>query len=164
MGLSLRLLSPGSQVNPLAGVKGVGRRNAGKQQHTGDEARRLYPFCLARAESGDAAALGVQMALLMALRSGEITRRVVRDVDLDATVLRVYDGKTLKSNRPRKIPEVLQPMLRNLVAGREPFEPLFWTPYTESGHHTPTPPLAGSRRPWCVSARRRTCRTCARTP
>jgi hypothetical protein len=56
------------------------------------------------------------MALLMALRSGDISRRLVRDVDLDATVLRVYDGKTHKSNRPRKIPEVLQPMLRKLVS------------------------------------------------
>lgn len=124
------------QVNPLASVKGVGRRNAGKQQHTGDETRKLYALCLARAESGDHAALGVLMALLMALRSGDITRRVVRDVDLDATVLRVYDGKTLKSNRPRKIPEVLQPMLRKLVDGRQPFEPLLRTPYTETGHHT----------------------------
>jgi integrase len=123
-------------VNPLASVKGVGRRNAGKQQHTGDETRKLYAHCLARAESGDTAALGVLMALLMALRSGDISHRLVRDVDLDATVLRVYAGKTHKSNRPRKIPEVLQPMLRKLVAGREAFAPLFWTPYTETGHHT----------------------------
>lgn len=124
------------QENPLAGVKGIGRRNAGKQQHTGDETRKLYAFCLARAEAGDHAALGVLMALLMALRSADITRRLTRDVDLDATVLRVFDGKTHKSNRPRKIPEALQPMLRKLVAGRDPFKPLFWTPYTESGHHT----------------------------
>ena len=124
------------QANPLVNVKGVGRRNAGKQQHTGDETRKLYTHCLARAEAGDEAAMGVLMALLMALRSGDITRRQVRDVDLDATVLRVYDGKTLKSNRPRKIPEVLQPMLRKLIANRDAFAPLFWTPYTQSGHHT----------------------------
>lgn len=65
-----------------------------------------------------------------------MSRRLVRDVDLDATVLRVYDGKTHMSNSPRKIPEVLQPLLRKLVAGRDAFAPLFRTPYTESGHHT----------------------------
>jgi integrase len=122
--------------NPLANVKGVGRRNAGKVQHTGDETRKLYAYCLERARVGDEAALGVLMALLMALRSSDITRRVVRDVDLDATVLRVDRGKTEKSNRPRKVPAVLQPMLRRLAAGRIPFEPLFKTPYTDSGFHT----------------------------
>jgi integrase len=122
--------------NPFAKVKGVGRRNAGKTQHTGDEVRRLYAHVLERAEGGDRAALGILMALLMALRSGDITRRVVRDVDLDATVLRVSDGKTKKSNRPRRVPEVLRGMLRDLATGRDPFEPLFRTPYTASGHHT----------------------------
>lgn len=122
--------------NPLTAVKGVGRRNAGKRQHTGDETRKLYAVCLARAQAGDRSALGVLMALLMALRSSDITRRLVRDVDLDATVLRVSDGKTAASNRPRKIPEVLQPLLAQLVAGRAAGEPLFPTPYTSSGHHT----------------------------
>jgi integrase len=123
-------------ANPLANVKGIGRRNAGKPQHTGDETRKLYSLCLSKAEAGDRAALGVLMALLMALRSGDITRRLVRDVDLDGTVLRVEHGKTRKSNRPRRIPVVLQPMLRGLVKGRDPFEPLFKTPYTNDGHHT----------------------------
>jgi integrase len=123
-------------ANPFAEVEGVGRRNAGKEQHTGNETRRLYDYCMARAQAGDKAALGVLMALLMALRSGDITRRIVRDVDLDGTVLRVWDGKTKKSNRPRKIPAVLQPMLWQLAAGRHAFEPLFKTPYREDGHHT----------------------------
>lgn len=123
-------------ANPFAAVKGVGRRNSGKVQHTGDEVRKLYAHCIARAEAGDRGALGVLMALLMALRSSDVTRRIVRDVDLDGTVLRVWDGKSKKSNRPRKIPAVLQPMLRELAAGRPAFEPLFKTPYTESGHHT----------------------------
>jgi integrase len=105
-------------------------------QHTGDETRRLYGYCLARAQAGDKTALGALMALLMALRSSDITRRVVRDVDLDATILRVTKGKTQKSNRPRKIPDVLQPMLRQLISGRSPFEPLFATSLTKNGHHT----------------------------
>jgi integrase len=122
--------------NPFAKVKRIGRRSAGKVQHTGDEVRRLFVHLVPRADGGDRAALGVLMALLMALRSGDITRRIVRDVDLDGTVLRVTGGKTRKSNRPRLIPALLQPMLRRLAEGRDPFEPLFRTPYTKSGHHT----------------------------
>lgn len=122
--------------NPFDGVEGVGRRNAGKDQHTGTEARKFYQWCLAKAEAGDDAALGVLMALLMALRSGDLTRRLVRDVDLDGTVLRVWDGKTKKSNRPRKIPRDLQPMLRRLVEGRKAFEPLFKSSTTDDGKHT----------------------------
>jgi integrase len=123
-------------VNPLTGVKGVGRRSAGKAQLTGDETRKLYAYCLKRAKSGDAAALAILMSLLMALRSADLYRRVVRDVDLDGTVLRVERGKTERSNRPRLIPRVLRTMVRKLVGKRPRDRPLFETPYTESGHHT----------------------------
>lgn len=123
-------------LNPFAAVEGIGRRSAGKPQLTGDEIRRLYGHCLARANQGDASALGILMALLMALRSSDLTRRVVRDLDLDGTVLRVAGGKTRKSNRPRTVPEVLRPALRQLVGKREADAPLFPTPYTSSGHHT----------------------------
>jgi integrase len=124
------------EANPFATVEGIGRRNAGKFQWTGDETKRFYAYVLPLAEAGDRAALACLMALLMALRSSDITRRVVRDVDLDATVLRVTKGKTAKSNRPRRVPEVLQPMLRKLAAGRSPFEPLFKSSYTDSGVYT----------------------------
>jgi integrase len=125
-----------SATNPFVSVKGIGRRNRGKKKHTGDETRKLYAYLIIKAQAGDRAALGVLMALLMALRSSDLTRRLVRDVDLDATQLNVTEGKTEKSNEPRVIPDVLQPLVRKLVAGRSPFEPLFKTPYTESGHHT----------------------------
>jgi integrase len=123
-------------VNPFAAVEGVGRRNAGKEQWTGDETRRFFAYALTLAEQGDKAAIAVLMALLMALRCSDITRRIVRDVDLDASVLRVANGKTAKSNRPRRVPDVLQPMLRRIVARRAAFEPLFRSSYTESGHYT----------------------------
>lgn len=123
--------------NPFATVKGVGRRNAGKLQHTADESRKLGAYCISRAEVGDEAALGVLMAFSMALRSSDLTKRKVRDVDLDGTQLRVEDGKTEASNRPRRIPVELQPLVRRLVADRSPFEPLF--PRRVKGqllHHT----------------------------
>lgn len=122
--------------NPFTKVKGVGRRSKGKKQLTGDEIKRFYAYCMARAQGGDKTALALLMALLMALRSSDIARRVVRDVDLGGTVLIVGDGKSAKSNRPRKIPRVLQPLVRELAGDREPTSPLFHTPYTESGHHT----------------------------
>lgn len=123
-------------ANPFADVEGVGKRRRGKAQHTGDEARKLYAHCLPLAKRGDKNALAVLMTLLMALRSSDVSRRVVRDVDLDGTVLRVSEGKTEMSNRGRKIPRVLRPMLLALTKGRPPLEPLFKTPYTKSGHHT----------------------------
>lgn len=123
-------------ANPFALVEGIGRRSKGKAQHTGDEARRFYRYCLARAKAGDVNALASLMALLMGLRSADLCRRIVRDVDMDGTVLRVYDGKTKMSNRPRHIPIALQPMVAKIVKGRAPGEPLFPTPYTDDGHHT----------------------------
>lgn len=120
--------------NPLADVEGVGKRNTGKMQLTGDESRKFYEWCMWRANRGDDAALAVLALLMMALRQGDLIRRVVRDVDQGATVLRVEGGKTKKSNRPRKIPAVLQPLFRQLADKRMPLEPLFKTP--EGGHHT----------------------------
>ena len=123
-------------LNPFADVEGIGRRSAGKPQLTGDEIRTFYFFCLERAKRGDAAALAVCLAFLMGLRSSDVTKRIVRDLDMDGTVLRVTKGKTKKSNRPRAIPAVLQPLLRKLAKGREPGEPLFYSKWTDSGHHT----------------------------
>ncbi len=91
------------QTNALAAVEGVGRRSVGKEQLTGDEARKLHDWCMWRARRGDEAAIGVLMLLLMALRQSDVTKRLVRDVDLDATVLRVSGGKTRRrANRPRR--------------------------------------------------------------
>lgn len=123
-------------ANPFAEVEGVGKRARGKLQWTGDEARRFYAHALPLAEAGDRNALACLMALLMGLRSADLCRRVVRDVDLGGAVLRVERGKTERSNRPRHVPEALRPMLVELAAGRPAFEPLFKTPHTRSGHHT----------------------------
>lgn len=124
------------ELNPLAKVKGIGKKNKGKPQLTGDEIIRWYAHCLARAQAGDAAALGCLMAFTMALRSADLCRRLVRDVDMGGTVLRVTGGKTAASNRPRAIADELQPLVHRLITGRASTEPLFKTPYTESGHHT----------------------------
>jgi integrase len=126
--------------NPLDNVEGVGKRLTGKTQLTGDEARQWYATALELASGGDEGALGCLLALTMALRQKDLLQRVVRDVDLDGTVLRVDRGKTKKSNRPRHIPVALQPLVRKLVEGCSPLQPLFRTPPTEEtpggGFHT----------------------------
>jgi integrase len=122
-------------LNPFAAVKGIGKRKRGKDKHTVDELKKIFLFCLDRAADHDAE-LAVLSAFLLALRSSDLTRRVVRDVDAGATQLNIHDGKSDKTNEPREIPVALQPFYRARVQGRKPFEPLFPTPYTKSGHHT----------------------------
>jgi integrase len=122
--------------NPLESVEGVGARSTGKAQLTGNEAHVFYAWCVWKASRGDEAAIAVLLCLTLALRQKDVRIRLVRDVDLDAMVLRISDGKTKKSNRPRMVPEVLRPFLRKLVVGRGPLEPLF--PAEGGGFHTKT--------------------------
>lgn len=122
--------------NPLAAVKGLGKRNKGKHKPTGNELRTWFVFVWARVERGDKAAIAVTLQLALALRSSDLTRRLVRDIDLDGTQLNVDDGKTEESNEPRLIPDELQEPVRKLVAGRNPMEPLFKSEKRADGHHT----------------------------
>lgn len=149
-------------VNALADVEGVGERNPGKEQLTGDEAQRFYQWCMWKANRradghqrrDSDAAIGVMLALTLGLRSGDVTKRLVRDVDLDGTVLRIgmtkdraRKGKTKKSNRARLVPAALQPLLHQVVIGRDPLEPLFAA--MDGGHHT---------KAWLLAAMERFCR------
>jgi integrase len=122
-------------ANPFAAVRGIGKRSAGKEQHTADEARTFYAYLIARAPSDDPA-LALLMLLLMALRTSDVLRRQVRDVDLDATQLRVERGKTARSNRPRRIPAVLQPLLCARTKGREASAPLFAAEGSRDGYRS----------------------------
>lgn len=132
--------------SPLAGVRGTGKRSTGKLQLTGDEARRFYASALRLAEQEDHGALGAAMLLTMGLRSSEVSKRRVRDLDLGGTVLRVSAAKTAKGNRAVSIPVALQPLLIELAEDRQPFEVLFALP--DGGEHT---------RAWLLSAVRRVC-------
>lgn len=133
--------------NPLADVKGLGKANKGKPQLTGDEARKLRAWLMGRVGGGDTTSLALMMVLTMALRQEDVCKRVVRDVDLDGTVLRVSDGKSEMSDRPRAIPTELQAALRKLVEGRTPFDPLFRAEHGK--HHTKS---------WLRSAMKRFCK------
>jgi integrase len=136
--------------SPLAKVNGIAKKNKGKLQFTGDECKRWLALCMAKAARRDSAsavrhsdaAIALMMLLLMALRQSDVLRRTVRDVDLDATVLRVSNGKTKKSNRPRWIPVQLRPFLKTITAGLPSSELLF-------GERTIS---------WLIKAQRRFCK------
>lgn len=136
-------------VNPLEDVEGKGKRKSGKRKPTGNELQQWYAYLWDRVQKGNDAALALMLELAIALRSGDICRRLVRDVDLDGTQLIIEDGKSEKSNEPRFIPDKLQPYVRALVANRNALEPLFKTTRTESGHHDPH---------WLWQAQERFCR------
>ncbi len=133
-------------LNPLDGVKGEGQRSTGKDQLTGDEARKFHLTALRMADQGDLGALAADMLLLMGLRQSEVWKRCVRDLDLDGTVLRIENGKTRKSNRIVGIPEVLRSRLLEVVEDRGPRDVLF--PTGDDGEHT---------RAWLYFAVRRVC-------
>lgn len=142
--------------NVIAKVKGIGKKKRGKPQFTGDQARQWYAFVMDKAgrrsngpeRRESDAAIGLLMVITMALRQGDVTKRLVQDVDLDATVLRVTGGKTEKSNRPRKIPDELRPLLKRVANGRAAQDVLF-PANTESGMHTIN---------WLWSAQKRFCK------
>jgi integrase len=128
-------------VSPIEDVEPLGQREVGKDQMTGDEASALFKWCLWRAHRGDHAALAIMMALSMGLRSSDLSKRLVRDVDLNGTALRVglerkRRSKSKKGDRARRIPVALQPLVRKVIEGREKTEVLFPSEKSESGHHT----------------------------
>lgn len=114
-------------TNPFTGVRPIGKRSAGKLQHTVAEANKLDALALARAQSGDTRALGVLLMIHLGLRRGEVNARKVRDVDQSGTVLWIPSGKTHNARRRLKVPEFLQPLLRAQTEGRSPDDALFTT-------------------------------------
>lgn len=111
--------------NPLLLVEGKGRRQHGKMQLRINEARRWLEMARMTADEGHVGAVAAMLALLMGFRATEITHRVVRDVDDDGRLLWIPDSKTKAGRRTQEVPEVLQPYLLQLAAGRGPAELLF---------------------------------------
>ena len=111
--------------SPFAGVEPIGKRNAGKAQHTIDEAQRFNTYLMERVSAGDRAALGVLLMLHLGLRKGEVSARVARDVDADGRILIIPFGKTDSARRRVKVPQWLQPVLRSLTKDLAPTDLLF---------------------------------------
>lgn len=110
--------------NPLAEVRGVGRRQHGKEQLTSDEACRWLDTALEMA-ADEPGAVAAALLLLCALRCGEVVERVVRDVDAGGKILRITSGKTRAAIRPVRIPLVIRPHVLELCQGKAPTDRLF---------------------------------------
>lgn len=114
------------EEDPFAQVQPVGRPRQGKLQLRIDEARKFSDAAVsAFEERGDQLALAALCCLWMGLRASEALRRQVRDLDDGGRVLWIPGGKTENARRRLVVPEVLQPLLLRLAAGRPGDAPLF---------------------------------------
>jgi integrase len=122
------------RANPLEDVMPVGQRNRGKKQLRIDEARKLVELCIAKANVGNDAAVGVLTALLMGMRASEVTDRTVRDLDDEGRLLWIELGKTKRSRRTLEVPALLRPYLLALAKDRAPDEQLITRGKTHRGN------------------------------
>lgn len=135
--------------NPALGVKPVGKKQAGKSQLSLDELRALWACCLEAAPT-EPEAVAVLAALGMGLRAGEVVKRTVRSVDDGGRLLRLEAHETKnKKARAIRIPQALQPLLRELARGKRP-DSLLW-PDKRGGAH-PTSWLLRAVRKYCTRA------------
>lgn len=109
--------------NPWVPVRPVGRATKGKPQLTVDETTKLSAVCLAHAMDDDGA-LAILVAILCGVRSSEILKRVVRDVDANGSRLLIQSAKTPRGKRAPLIPPTIQPAIAKRIRGRAPDAPL----------------------------------------
>jgi len=112
------------RANPAAKVKPIGKKNKGKKQLRTFEAKMFLTRALGLADEGDEGGFACATVLLLGLRSSEILRRVVRDVDPVTHELYVEDAKTEAGNRRVEIPDLLWPYFKKRIEGREQTEVL----------------------------------------
>jgi integrase len=111
------------QWNPVDKLKDGASRNHGGIGRTvlrAKELRALYGHAAELAAGGDQRALGVLMALLLGMRSSEIVRCQVRDVDDSRWIIEIpiENAKTTASSRLFAVPDILQPLLSRQLKGR----------------------------------------------
>jgi integrase len=109
--------------NPAKGVKLTGKRGSGKTKLSGEETGIFIQAAMRLVEQGDIGALASLLALVLAMRAGEILGLVRRAIDMDFTVITVIRGKTKPSERSLELPmesevgRFLQACLRHLCEG-----------------------------------------------
>ena len=114
------------RFDPFEEVEGQGRRKKGKPQLRVDEARTLANFLLAQCTPvAKPEPVAVLTVLLLGNRASEVVERDVRDLDDGGTLLWIPDSKTETGKRTLEIPELLQPLLRELARDRIGASPLF---------------------------------------
>jgi integrase len=113
------------RANPLAGVRGKGRRKHGKLQLRVKETRLWEAKARELATAGEEGAIAALMALYLNMRANEIMTRIARDVDDDGRLLWIPDSKTPAGKRTLEVADVLVPFLLRLAEGKKPDERLF---------------------------------------
>lgn len=137
------------RTNPLADVKGIGKRrprgkSLGRDGNTlrVKEARAWYVKALELAEKGDEGATAALVALLLGMRAGEITSRRVRDLDEDETpgdLLWIPCSKTPAGRRTLEVPEVLRPLLVRCAKDKDRDAFLFQATRDDRAHRRKKP-------------------------
>ncbi len=111
--------------SPAEMTKGRGQRQHGKEKLRVDEARAWTRTALRLAHEDEPGAVAALMALLMGMRSSEIVQRSVRDVDDEGRLLWIDRSKTKAGKRKLEVPELLRPLLLELVEGKDRQAPIF---------------------------------------
>lgn len=105
-------------ADPFAAVEVQGRKRRGKQKLTRDEARLWMQTAMEWTGRGEWRALMASMTLMFGLRASEVLGLRVRDVDDNASLLRVEGTKSAAARRMLKIPDEMRDVLRLHVAVR----------------------------------------------
>lgn len=122
------------RANPLADVKGEGKRRHGKKQLRIDEAlrwldkaRELADAAMAKVKPGRhlEGLASAMSTLLLGSRSEETIVRLVRDLDCGGRLFWIDDAKTEKGNRAVEVPGMLRPYLLRLAQGKNANDRLF---------------------------------------
>jgi integrase len=137
--------------SPAESIKPKGKKKRGKVQLHRGEARAFFIVAAKKAKAGDVGAMCALAVLLMGLRSGEIRKRRVRDVDADAgkVYLWISEGKTDAATRCMEVPLPLAGFLANHAKGRKADEWLFPSPVN------PALPMV---RTWLIKVVNRICK------
>lgn len=114
--------------NPFVDVEPIGCKTVGadKSRLTVDESRKLDAWC--RVHPTDSACVVTLAYLLLGPRASELTKRVIRDLDDDGSLLWIGKTKSKAGQRRLRVPDELRAMLLELVAGRPLDAPIFAHP------------------------------------
>lgn len=115
------------EISPAEHIRPIGRRRRGKKQLRKGEAQRFAGKALLTAQAGDDGALGALTVLMLGIRSGELRKRKVRNLDAttNEVLFWIEDGKTQAAERHPGVPQPLASLLLEHAGDRGPEEWLF---------------------------------------
>jgi len=111
--------------NPLAEIKGEGKRRKGKAQLRVDESRKFVDKARELAARNEVAGVVAMATLYFGTRITELISRQVRDLDDEGRLFWIPDSKTENGRRFLDVPEELSVHLLRLAKDRAPNDLLF---------------------------------------